>query len=154
MYHHAWLPRQSVVPEFQCPNPKFAPDVKELSVTMASMASFAPWNFVTLPPPNLALHAVSLSTAVNLFSSNLWINEFRSPTRTLEELANKLFETLVLAALPGLLNSTSEAATVPGSWSVNASPVPFLPIDKSRLAVKFVWSTSILWRRCELKLVV
>ena len=43
------------------------------------------------------------------------MNEFLSPTKTLEELTNKLFETLVLAALPGLLNSTFAAETVPGS---------------------------------------
>ena len=35
--------------------------------------------------------------------------------KTLEELTNKLFETTVLAALTGLLNSTFAAETVPGS---------------------------------------
>ena len=43
------------------------------------------------------------------------MNEFLSPTKTLEELVKILLAKVELDAFPGILNSTFAAETVPGS---------------------------------------
>ena len=71
------------------------------------------------------------------------MKEFLSPTKTLVALVNILFAKPELAALPGILNSTSAALTAPGSLSLKFLAFPLLPIVKSILAVIFVWSIEI-----------
>ena len=71
------------------------------------------------------------------------MNAFLSPTKTLVALVNILFAKVELEAFPGILNSTSAAATSPGSLSSRVLAGPFLPMVKSKLAVIFVWSIEI-----------